>query len=242
MPKLTATKRGGVALLVSLHGTGANGTVQAALTHWTEMSDTLVTSNDSYISVFPDGAATLWFWGTDQSYDVKFLFDVMAAVVATGCVDRSRIYVDGWSEGAFMAQRMACAGGDPDVDNRGIVLAGVHSYAGGDPASTGGRCDSPMRTRVLLSQGLDDTTVDPQKAGFPAYEAWGRRYECSSSPAPLNAPQSYAGCVPGTALTWWPIAGQGHLTWSCPSDPEWHNRGVWAFFTQTAPPAQTSCP
>ena len=241
VPKLVTTKKGGVPLLVSLHGTGANGGVQAGLTQWTAMSDALITSDQAFISVFPDGAATLWFWGADQSYDVKFLFDVMAAVVATKCVDSSRIYVDGWSEGGFMAQRMACADGDPAVDKRGIVLAGVHSYAGGDPASTGGQCDSPVHTRVLISQGLGDSVIDPQKIGFPAYQAWGRRYECAPSPAPITAAQSSLDCVPGTALTWWPIVGQGHLTWSCRADPQWQNRGVWAFFTQAAPPSTTQC-
>jgi len=241
VPKLTATKRGGVPLLVSLHGTGASGAVQAGLTQWTDMSDTLVTSNQAYISVFPDGAATLWFWGADQSYDVEFLFDVIAAVVASRCVDTSRIYVDGWSEGGFMAQRMACADGDPAVDTHGIVLAGVHSYAGGDPAVAGGRCDSPVATLVLLSQGLDDTIIDPQKVGFAAYQAWGRRFGCSSAPAPVAAAQSASGCAPATAVSWWPIAGQGHLTWSCRSDPQWQDRGVWAFFTQAAPPRTTRC-
>jgi polyhydroxybutyrate depolymerase len=228
-------------LVVSLHGTGANGSVQAALTHWTDFSESLAPADGSFIGVFPDGASTLWFWGAEQSDDVKFLFDVMAAMVATGCVDASRIYVDGWSEGAYMAQRMACADGDSAVDNHGIVLAGVHGYAGGDPASTGGACASPVHTRVLLSQGLDDAIIDPQKVGFPAYAAWGRRYGCGSPPLALSTPQSFGGCDAGTALSWWPISGQGHLQWSCQADPQWHNRGVWAFFTQTAPPAETAC-
>lgn len=52
--------------------------------------------------------------------------------------------MDGWSEGAFMAQRMARANGDPAVDSQGIHLAGVASYAGGNPALLPAAC-GPLR-------------------------------------------------------------------------------------------------
>jgi len=42
-------------------------------------------------------------------------------------------------------------------------------------------------------------------------------------------------------VAWWPIEGQGHIIWSCRGDPEWHNRGIWAFLTQSAVPTDTTC-
>lgn len=223
-------------LLVSLHGTGASGAIQAAVTHWTTFSDSLATSGGSFVAAFPDGVSSLWLWGAQRSYDVDFVFDVIQDVQAAGCVDASSIYVDGWSEGSYMAQRMACSGGE-----HGIVFAGVHGYAGGNPDVSGGSCDHSAPTRILLSEGLDDTLIDPQRVGFPALVAWAARYSCASPSKPFNVPQEPAGCAAGSAVAWWPIAGQGHLAWSCAADPTWHDRGVWSYFTQHMAPAETTC-
>jgi hypothetical protein len=136
---------------------------------------------------------------------------------------------------------MACADGDPAVDSMGIAFAGVHSYAGGNP-ELGGGCTHLSRTPpVLLSQGLDDTIIDPARLGFPAFKAWASRYSCAAPSQPLTAAQQLDGCAGEAQGAWWPIAGQGHLVWSCAMDPMWHNRGVWAFFTQHKAPSETAC-
>lgn len=230
---------GKVPLLVSLHGTGANGTIHATITHWTEFAD-----SQAFVAAFPDGLDTLWFWGAETSYDVDFVFSVIADIRATGCVDTSRIFVDGWSEGAFMAQRMACANGDPSVKTQGIVIAAVHGYAGGNPGdpTCGPRGHPTTPAHVLLSQGLDDSLIDPQKVGYPAFAAWVRRDACLKSTQPVSKPQHASGCLPGSDVAWWPIAGQGHLVWSCSADLLWHDRGVWSFFTNGVAPTDTSCP
>lgn len=234
-----------VPLLVSLHGTGANGSTQGSLTHWSAFADAQAAAGSPFVAVFPDGTATLWLWGTESSYDVTFIFDVIAQVISTGCIDQSEVYLDGWSEGAYMAQRMACADGDPAIDDEGVVLAAVHSYAGGNPEVGRGTCGPggrPARTiPVLLSQGLDDKVISPQKLGFPAFTAWGGRYSCSPAAAGLDTAQQLSGCATGAAVDWWPIQGQGHLEWSCQADPTWHNQGIWAFFTQGRAPVDSTC-
>ena len=225
---------GQVPLLVSLHGTGANGTIQAAITHWTDLAD-----SNHFIAVFPDGLNTLWLWGVEKSYDVDFIFQVIADVRSSGCLDESRVFIDGWSEGSYMAQRMACANGDPNVSSLGVTIAGVHGYAGGNPGDA--TCPASRPTRVLLSQGLDDRLIDPQKIGYPAFAAWSRRYRCAAVGGTFSSPQRLSGCVAGADVAWWPIVGQGHLDWSCTADPLWHDRGVWDFFTSNRAPADTTC-
>jgi len=228
-------------LLVSLHGTGANGAIQASLTHWTSFADSLAGTGGAFISVFPDGLNTVWFWGAEKSYDAAFVFDVIAEVRLSQCIDPTSIFIDGWSEGAYMAQRMACSTGDASVNRNAVKLAAVHGYAGGDPDVSGKSCTAPAITRVLLSQGLDDTIIDPQRLGFPAYLAWGRRYGCGGSPQTLTAVQQISGCGHDAQVAWWPIAGQGHLAWSCSAKPTWHNQGVWAFFTSRLLPPGSVC-
>lgn len=239
MPKTVSAGKQ-LPLLVSLHGTGANGAIQASLTRWTSFSDSLTASGGSFIAAFPDGAGTLWLWGAENSYDVGFIFDVIQSVRETGCIDADSIYVDGWSEGSYMAQRMGCAAGAQSSASHGIVFAGVHGYAGGNP-DLGQSCAHPTATRVLLSQGLDDTIIDPKRVGYPAFTAWGDRYSCASASQPFTATQQLEGCAAGTAVAWWPITGQGHLAWSCAANPTWHDSGVWSFFTRRQAPSATTC-
>ena len=59
---------------------------------------------------------------------------------------------------------------------------------------------------------------------------------------PIATPQQLNGCVAGAEVVWWPIAGQGHLAWSCGANPLWHDQGIWSFFTHDAAPSDTSCP
>jgi poly(3-hydroxybutyrate) depolymerase len=225
-------------LVVSLHGTGATGAVQASLTHWTSFSESLAQSGGSFIVAFPDGAATLWLWGTETSYDVKFIFDVVKSLEDTGCVQPSAVYVDGWSEGAYMAQRMACA--SPDA--AGIAFAAIHGYAGGNPQVAGTACDHPAPTHILLSQGLDDRIIDPQKVGFAGFTAWIPRYRCYGTPdGPFTEEQRLSDCIPNALVVWWPIEHQGHLEWSCTSDATWHTRGIWRFFRSNEIPAGSTC-
>jgi polyhydroxybutyrate depolymerase len=240
-----------VPLLVSLHGLGANGAIQDAATGWSSFDATRAAAGSPFIVAFPDGRRSLWFWGAERSYDAAFIFSVIASIEGSGCVDPADVYVDGWSEGAFMAQRMACANGDPAVDDEGVRLAAVASYAGGFPAVLPdcGPADRPVvSSRVLLSQGLRDRLVSVARLGFPAVRAWAARWGCAPPAAPGTPAVPYrhiqrlVGCRAHAEVVWWPISGFGHFTWSCPADRFWHNEVVWAFLRRDAVPTSDVCP
>ncbi|HUE61146.1 MAG TPA: hypothetical protein VMO88_16380 [Acidimicrobiales bacterium] len=229
-------KAGGVPLLVSLHGLGQTGAMLDAITGWSAFADARAQAGSPFIVALPDGLQSTWFWGFGESYDVDFLFRVIADLRATGCLDPSAIYVDGWSAGGYMAQRMACVG-----EARGVTLAGVHSYAGGDPASLVAPCAPPVALPVLLSDGLDDQLSAPLWLGFPAFTAWGRRYSCAPPALSYAEPQRLSGCSAGAAVAWWPLDGFDHLTWSCDGDRFFQDRAVWAFLTLRVAPTATTC-
>jgi poly(3-hydroxybutyrate) depolymerase len=222
-----------VPLLVSLHGFGASGATHDAITGWSAFADAQARAGAPFIVALPNGLNSAWFWGID-SYEVSFIFDVIAGIRGSGCVDDAAVYVDGWSAGGYMAQRMACVG-----EGQGVTLAAVHSYAGGDPAVPG-PCLPSRAVPVLLSNGLDDQLIDPQRLGFPAFEAWGRRYSCQPPAAPYTAAQHLDGCTAGVAVAWWPLAGLAHPQWSC-QDRFSHNRGVWDFLRRRVSPTETVC-
>ncbi|MBO0684826.1 MAG: hypothetical protein J2P45_16865 [Candidatus Dormibacteraeota bacterium] len=110
---LGVSARSRLPLLVSLHGLGANGSIQNAATSWSSFDDEEAAGGSGFLLALPNGYKDLWYWGAEDSYDVRFLFQMIAQLQDSGCIDPTRIYVDGWSEGAYMAQRMACASGDP---------------------------------------------------------------------------------------------------------------------------------
>ena len=92
-----------------------------------------------------------------------------------------------------------------------------------------------------MSQGLEDDLIDPVKVGFPAFSAWAARERCSAPAQPYTEIQQLSGCAAGADVAWWPIQDQGHLEWSCSSDVLWHDRGIWAFFTQNQAPTESTC-
>jgi polyhydroxybutyrate depolymerase len=226
--------RSPVPLLVSLHGLGANGAIQNSMTGWSAFADAQAQAGAPFIVALPDGQSSTWLWGL-ESYDVAFVFDVIANLRSSGCVDDTAIYVDGWSAGSYMAQRIACVG-----SGQGVTLAAVHGYAGGDPALPV-PCKPSGTIPVMLSNGLDDQLIDARRLGFPAFEAWGRRYSCNPPGAPYTAAQHLDGCTGGTAVAWWPLQGLGHLNWSCPQDRFWHNRGIWDFLRHRTAPTDSVC-
>jgi polyhydroxybutyrate depolymerase len=228
-----AGAHGPVPLLLSLHGLGASGATMDAITGWSAFADAQAKAGAPFIVALPDALNTAWVWGI-ESYDVSFLFDVIASLRGSGCVDDAAVYIDGWSAGGYMAQRMACVG-----EGQGVTLAAVHSYAGGDPALPG-PCLPSRTIPVLLSNGLDDQLITPQRVGFPAFEAWGRRYSCQPPAAPYTAAQHLDGCTGGAAVAWWPLAGLPHVEWSC-RDRFSHNRGVWDFLRRRVSPTESVC-
>jgi polyhydroxybutyrate depolymerase len=251
-----------VPLLVSLHGLTSNGKGQDVFTHWSDFDTAEASAGRPFILLLPDGLKTLWSWGTEDSYDVRYVFELIRSLEASGCVDPDRVYIDGWSEGAFMAERLACAAGDPAIEaasdpvgdsTSGIRLAGVAVYAGGNPAASGscGPGGSPVQAiPILQGHGLDDRLVGPSM-GYAAFTAWASRYGCAqpsgsgsgagSGSEAVSKAASLRGCRDGVTVRWWPIPGAGHVTWSCAADPTWHNRIVWAFLTQGAAPPSGPC-
>jgi poly(3-hydroxybutyrate) depolymerase len=165
---------GPVPLLVGMHGLGGNGVQHANQTAW----PAFVTEVKA-IAVFPSGPRR-WDARPD-SEDVAFLRDVVADVRASRCIDARRIYAEGHSYGAFMAQRLACDAGD--------VFAAVASYAGGDieGSAVGGACDAgavePPAGYEPVAVGMWHGTADAVVAYADEIRSelrWVERYDCDT--------------------------------------------------------------
>lgn len=170
-------------LVVSLHGYTSNPTQQAFYTGFEQIGD-----REGFIVVHPlaTGNPTRWYAGT-ISYtgiakvdDVQFFNDLLDALGKQLCIDDSRIFVNGLSNGGGMADRLAC-----DLSLR---IAAIGSVSGAYP-SLQMPCEPARPIPLIAFHGTADTVV--KYAGdtrllFPAVEdwaaEWAKRNSCTMGP------------------------------------------------------------
>jgi polyhydroxybutyrate depolymerase len=108
---------------------------------------------EGFLLVSPDGTGSPAGWGAGASLatwpvnDVQFAKDLLARLEQEQCVDTSRVYAVGHSNGAFMAARLACA--MPGTIAAVVPVAGAYVPPEG--------CSRPVP--VLSFHGTGDTIV-----------------------------------------------------------------------------------
>jgi polyhydroxybutyrate depolymerase len=179
-------------LVLFLHGLGSSGKLSFETTPLAELG-----ARDRVHVIAADGtldSAGRRFWNAGKAccnFEDKPIDDVarLGALLDTWSqrpdVDPARVYVAGYSNGGFMAHRLAC--------ERGDRLAAVVALAAGVEA---GSCPKQPRLSVLMVNGDADSVVrygggqvlqKPGLASFlPAVEGlreWGKRLGCSKETA-----------------------------------------------------------
>lgn len=142
----------GAPLAIDFHGFTSNKDQQRFLTD----SDTIGTER-GYVVAYPQGTGTPRSWNAgvccaekDPRDDVGFAKLIVDELASRGCVDRSRVYAMGLSNGGFLAHRLACEAAD--------VFAAVAPVAGvlGMELDT---CAPFRPIPVLHTHGRLDTVV-----------------------------------------------------------------------------------
>jgi poly(3-hydroxybutyrate) depolymerase len=157
--------------------------------------------------------------GLADSPDGPYFDRVLAEIEAAYCVDKGKVYVAGWSSGAWLSNYLACA--------RGNVIFGTAAGSGGlhhdHGPCTGG-------ARVMLLPGDAGNTME---GGFdigaaPARDLFVETNGCSKTPQDVKLGsqtcQVYGGCA--NPVAWCP-AGGGH---GGPLD--YIADSAWQFWTQ----------
>jgi polyhydroxybutyrate depolymerase len=204
-------------LVYVLHGHGGSGAqARRAL-------DLESVANGRAIFVYPDGLGGGWDLDSPASKNADVaLFDATLAVTQSNyCIDLHRVFVTGFSNGAYMANQLGC--------RRGDRIRAVASHAGGGPYEMAGEYDEhgnlvckgkPIASLVV--HGNSDHTVAVAE-GQKSIDHWSHANHCSgSSPAVPQGCVAYRGCAnPVTACM---IQGLGHGLWTQA------NRLTWTFF------------
>ncbi len=147
----------GAMLVLDFHGFSSNAVEQVALTGMNALADAR-----GFLVATPDGLGSGWNGGDcctelqpPNVDDVQLTRDLLARIEAEYCVDPSRIYATGFSNGGFLSHRLACELSD--------VLAAIAPVSGvlGIPPDT---CHPARAIPVLDIHGTADPVV-PYEGG-----------------------------------------------------------------------------
>jgi polyhydroxybutyrate depolymerase len=115
-------------LVVDLHGYSEPAALQAEFTKLGSYGDL-----NGFITVTPQVNEAVPHWVTTPgSSDQKFLIALIGHLASTMCIDSHRVYVAGYSNGAFMASALACT--DAGKIAAVATVSGIQAPSGCHPA------------------------------------------------------------------------------------------------------------
>jgi polyhydroxybutyrate depolymerase len=211
-------------LVVCYHGFVQWPAHQQRMSGWNRLADQY-----GFLVVYPKGSDFPLRWNAHLSThnpagtkrDLDFFSDLLEHLCQSYTIDRSRVYVNGMSNGAGLSHLLAGWFGNRVAAMGGV--AGAYLY----PRESIASCP---RIPVIAFHGTEDPVV-PYHGGrsgrhgipvqFPAIEDWAADWAahngCAATPdldelTPHISRISYLGCEEGSEVVLYKIKGSGH-TW-----------------------------
>lgn len=206
-------------VVFGLHGNGGNASgVRGSL-------DLEKHARGQAIFVYPEGIGGGWDLDNEsgKNRDVALFDAILLALHQSLCIDERRIFVTGFSNGAYMANQLGC--------RRGERIRAVATHSGGGPYENAGAiyddhghlvCPGKA-VAALVVHGSADVSVTPSE-GQKSVDHWSFANRCSggSSPGGPSACVSMNGCTQPVVSC--KVPGLGHAMWSE------GKRMTWSFF------------
>jgi polyhydroxybutyrate depolymerase len=230
-------------VVVNFHGFGSDAGQQTFFSQMNDWADM-----DDYIVVYPQGllngdSSQSWNAGTccadDESRDdVGFSLAMLDRMHSELCIDRSRVFSTGMSNGGFMTNLLACEADD--------VFAAFAPVAGalGIPVA---ECSPSRPIPIMVLHGTDDGVI-PYSAGESTAEFWAETNGCGTTRSTsfqqgVATCETWDGCPDGGEVALCTFEGVAHC-WPgqpfCPdgaSTEDAHvNALMWEFFQEHALP------
>ncbi len=197
-------------------GGGPNGTTGGFIT----LSD-----DNNFVLVMVEGYKHSWNGGdccgaavSNKLDDVTLIREILKVVQQHVNIDAKRVYSAGFSNGAFMSDRLACEASD--------IIAAVVEGSGGIRTTPMSGCTPAHDVAVLgfHGEGGNDYFV-PYQGDLNSMNQFAQVDGCSQNTTPASFPQSggdtscvtYTGCNAGTEVTFCSINGGGHCWYGSPS-------------------------
>lgn len=208
-----------VPLVFAIHGFAQGALGLAGYSGWEAVAE-----EHGFILVYPQGSGVIARWETGlfaglegEIDDVGFFSDMIDTISQSLCIDSTRVYANGLSNGGGMSYRLACQLSDRITAIGGV--AGAYTEFGG--------CEPNRPVPFILFHGTDDSIVpyvggDSAMFNFPSIEnfvlTWAERNECDLEPqnetiADDVSMMAYTGCANEADVILYTILGGGH-TWA----------------------------
>ena len=196
-------------LVFVLHGGGGSAAGARAQT------DLEKVAGGHALFVYPEASGGTWNLDapTSSNGDVALFDAILLFAHNTLCVDAHRVFLTGFSNGAYMANQLAC--------KRGERIRAVVTHAGGGPYETSGTYDATghllcpgKAVASLVVHGSSDGTVPPTE-GQKSIDHWSYANRCSGGTMSTLAPPpcvALQGCFQPVGMC--KIPGLGHGLWS----------------------------
>lgn len=206
---------GGVPVVVSMHGMGADSASQLLFTGITADSDA-----QGYVVIAPEAINGMWQLpaadGTEgaASPEVGYIDAVLADAGAKLCLDPTRYYASGMSLGSAMTLVLAC-----QPERRFAAFGGVGA-AFYDPA-----CNAAPPAPLIYFHGTDDDVVPFEGGEARGYEVapatetmadWATHNSCAVPPTESTTNDviatTWTSCALAADIDFYTVIGGGH-TW-----------------------------
>lgn len=171
-------------------------------------------------------------WPDQGGAQIALADAVIAEVEKNFCIDKNRIFANGWSYGGSMSYRTACSRPQGGAGTWGV--RGVAVYNGAANLSSGG-CTPSKQVAFYASHGTNDTILG-YDGGVSMATTYARLNGCTAM-TPTRASgnkvcTNYMGCMAG-----WPVEFCSFVGGHTPDPPRennqrWQPAEVWKFFNQ----------
>ncbi|MEQ8672227.1 MAG: PHB depolymerase family esterase [Aggregatilineales bacterium] len=208
-----------VPLILSLHGFASSPNQQSSYSDWHDLAEA-----EGFIVAYPQGTGFPLRWNSGDlgvrlgnvADDVGYINALMDWFITNWCIDETRIYVNGLSNGGGMTDRLAC-----ELSER---IAAVGMVAGAyNPLEDG--CDSTRPMPVIAFHGTSDSIVpydglSNRLFDFPSVESWAQTWaerdgcqpEADSLTVTDDVTQTrYSDCENGVEVTLYTIEDGNHV-------------------------------
>ncbi len=204
-----------------------HGVLDSPLTIESETGFSTLADTEGFVAVYPSGVSASWNGGlccdpakTLQIDDVGFIDQVLDWTLAHACADKKRLFVTGFSNGGFLAQRLGC-----ERAARFAAIAPVSATQGTLS------CQPSEAVSVVEFHGTDDAVVPYAGGGLTAglsvqatFANWQIRNQCKGSVDTVFQKgdalcQHNADCASGSAVELCVISGGGHQWPGSPQGP-----------------------
>jgi polyhydroxybutyrate depolymerase len=176
------------------------------------------------IVVYPYGLDGWDLSAPDDNVDFPFITALKDSLESSLCIDKSRVFAYGYSQGGFFAHMLACYRG-PDLFRAISVNSGGLYAPDGAPANYDDNglllCPKPP-VGVMIIHGTSDNQVSYQDNGVYSRDSWLKMNQCDDTTAPFDPSPcvKYSQCATNS-VAFCSIA-MGHTIWTKAATASWN--------------------